>query len=223
MICSEKKEITDARVARRDEIRAERLARPAGNTTPPPNPDPELVCWWCVHSLPQRPCIHLPVRYDEKRNIFTTQGNFCSWACAKAYALDMGTSRSGEIQMILAMMRRRSYGKYIPLFPAPRRQALRIFGGTMTIEEFRGYGGLVEPPPVYFPDEKQLHQKVGVSNDPEKPPEVSQSSSNSRGKLAAIETSTAQTDTLKLKRDKPLERSKSKLENVLGITRKTKT
>lgn len=223
MICSQKREITEARAAQKEAARAERLARPPDSTTAPPNPDPELVCWWCVHALPQRPCIHLPVRYDEKRNVFTTQGNFCSWACAKAYALDMGTSRAGEIQMILAMMRLRAYGKYVPLFPAPKRQALRIFGGTMTIEEFRSYGGQVEPPPVYFPDEKQLHQKIGFSNEPEKPVEGTSGPSNSRGKLVAIEMATAQTETLKLKRDKPLERSKSKLENVLGITRKTKT
>lgn len=218
MICSYKKEITDERLARRDAAVAERLARPHPSTTPPPDADSNLVCWWCVHSLPQRPCIHLPVKYDEKRNKFVTRGNFCSWACAKAYAIDMGTSRSGEIQMILAMMRLRAYGKYVPLFPAPKREALKVFGGTLTIEEFRTYGGQVEPPPVYFPDEKQLHQKVGVEPTVERIGEVTQTS-NSKGKLVAIETATAETDTLKLKRNKPLERSKSKLENILGITR----
>lgn len=225
MICSEKKVITDSRVAMREVIRAERLARPLGNTTPPPNPEPELICWWCVHSLPQRPCIHLPTKYDEKKNVFVTRGNFCSWACAKSFAIDMRTSRSGEIQMILAMMRRRAFGKYIPLFPAPKREALAVFGGTMTIDEFRSYGGLVESPPVYFPDEKQLHQKVGLSNDPERTVEATRVHSNSKNKLDAIETAMTQGDTLKLKlkRDKPLERSKSKLENVLGITRKTKS
>ena len=93
----------------------------------------------------------------------------------------------------------------------------------MTIDEFRSYGGQIEPPPVYYPDEKQLHQKVGFSNDPERAVEVSTSHSNSKNKLDAIETAMTQGDTLKLKRDKPLERSKSKLENVLGITRKTKS
>lgn len=181
----------------------------------------ELVCWWCVHSLSSHPCYHLPIKHDEKTNKFITKGNFCSWQCAKAYALDMNTARSGEIQMILMMMRRRALGKYVPLFPAPKREALKIFGGTLSIEQFRAFGGAVEPPIVSFPNERQLVQTVGAQFIKQIEGQVAQSHTNSRGKLAAIETSTVQGDTLKLKRNKPLERTKSKLENVLGIVRKT--
>ena len=181
-----------------------------------------LICWWCVHSLPGHPCIHLPIKHDERTDKFITKGNFCSWQCAKAYALDMNTARSGEIQMILMMLRRRALGKYVPLFPAPKREALKIFGGTLSIEEFRSYGGRVEPPIVCFPDQRQLLQTVGVQFTKQiEGPAVNMTHSNPKGKLAAIETATAQSDTLKLKRNKPLERTKSKLENVLGIVRKT--
>ena len=176
----------------------------------------ELVCWWCVHSLPQHPCIHLPVKYDEKRDIFTTRGNFCSWQCAKAYAIDMNTSRMGEMLTFLTLMRKKTFGKIVPLFPAPKRTTLAIFGGTLSIEEFRSFGGVKEPPPVSFPDDRQLVQTVG--HGPSKA-EVQQIT-NTRGKMNAIESSVGGGDTLKLKRDKPLERSKSKLENILGITRK---
>jgi len=176
----------------------------------------ELICWWCVHSLPQHPCIHLPVRYDDKRRIFTTRGNFCSWQCAKAYAIDMNTARAGEMQMIMALMRKQTFGKYVPLFPAPKREALAVFGGTLSIEEFRAYGGTKEPPPVSFPDDRQLVQTVGFPSKDE----VHQITNSVRGKMNAIEQSTSQTDTLKLKRTKPLSREKSKLENVLGITRR---
>ena len=185
--------------------------------------DVELACWWCVHSLPCHPCIHLPIRHDEKTNKFITKGNFCSWQCAKAYALDMNTSRSGEIQMILMMMRRRAFGKYMPLWPAPKREALKAFGGTLTIDEFRSFGGIVEPPMVCFPDEKQLIQTVGVQLIKQTDGAVVAAPMNPRGKLAAIDSATSQGDTLKLKRNKPLERTKSKLENVLGITRKAQT
>ena len=40
--------------------------------------------------------------------------------------------------------------------------------------------------------------------------------------MAAIENATAETDTLKLKRSKPLARTTSKLESALGIKRKGK-
>ena len=179
----------------------------------------ELVCWWCVHSLPQLPCIHLPVKYDDKRKIFTTRGNFCSWQCAKAYGINMNTARAGEMQMFLALMRMQTFGKYVPLWPAPKREALAIFGGTLSIEEFRSYGGRVEPIPVFFPDDRQLLQTVGFTTKDEVN-QISNTNASTRGKMSAIETSTSSNETLKLKRTKPLERSKSKLENVLGITRK---
>ena len=190
-----------------------------GPPEPAPADDSGLVCWWCVHALPQRPCIHLPIKYDERLDRFSTIGNFCSWACARAYALDMGTARSGEIQSILAMMRRRALGKFVPLWPAPKRQALACFGGTMSIEEFRSFGGHVEPPQVHWPFEHRYVPIIGGgvagrSRDPVEAPPLGAS-----GRLEAIENASAETDSLKLRRTKPLARSTSKLENVLGIKR----
>ena len=176
----------------------------------------ELVCWWCVHSLPQHPSVHLPIKYDDKRDRFTTVGNFCSWECAKAYAVDMKSPRWGEIQSLLSMMRLRAYKKYIPLFGAPKRQALKVFGGTMTLEEFRSCSQ-GPAPVVYYSNDIHLHQIVGPS---EQAPVIPNSNQNS--KLKAIEDTVSMGETLKLKRSKPLERSKSKLESSLGIIRKAK-
>lgn len=179
----------------------------------------ELICWWCVHSLPQKPCLHLPVRYDDRRKIFTTIGNFCSWQCAKAYALDMNTAKSGEIQSFLALMRLQALGKHVPLWPAPKRVMLACFGGTLSIDEFRSFGGRVEPPQVYYPFEKKI-DPVNQSFKPEV--HVTVQGKPSTTKLKQIETADTQNDTLKLKRSKPLARSESKLESALGITRKPK-
>lgn len=181
-----------------------------------------LICWWCVHELPQLPCIHLPIKYDEKKNIFTTKGNFCSWQCAKAYAIDMATARAGEIQMLIMTMRRHAYGKYVPLWPAPKREALACFGGTMSIEEFRSYGGTVEPPQVHFPYEKIYVPMIGSDNSTRGIVGTVSSTSDGAGRLKAIENATSETDTLRLKRTKPLVRSASKLENALGLKRMVK-
>jgi hypothetical protein len=134
----------------------------------------------------------------------------------KAHALDANTARSGEIQSFIALMRMKSYGKYMPLHAAPKRLALKIFGGTMTIDEFRSYYGKT-PPPVYFPDQVQLQQNVGCEYVP-----VASGPANSSSKLKAIENADTKGDTLKLRRNKPLERTKSKLESSLGIIRKAK-
>ena len=138
----------------------------------------------------------------------------------KAYAKNMGTSRSGEIQSFIALMRRKSFGKYVPLFSAPKREALKCFGGFMTIDEFRAYGGYVEPPRIYWPFEKLYFPIVGGEALVEA--KNVQTATSSVGRLKAIETSTAETDTLRLKRPKPLARTESKLESALGITRKGK-
>lgn len=186
--------------------------------------DSGLVCWWCVHALPDVTPIHLPVKYDSKLNRFSCIGNFCSWQCAKAYAIDMGTSRAGEVQSFLAMMRRRSIGRYEPLWPAPKRQALACFGGSMTIEEFRSYGGLVEPPRIHYPFEK-LYFATSESDSSKsfvKSMGGGVSVQNNSGRLKAIENSSTETDTLRLKRSKPLSRTTSKLENALGLKRKEK-
>lgn len=182
-----------------------------------------LVCWWCVHPFPLDPPIHLPIKYDSKLDRFSTIGNFCSWACTKAYALDMRTARSGEVQSFLAMMKRRSVGKYTNTWPAPKREALKCFGGTMTIDEFRKYGGEVEPPRIHYPFEK-MYFAGAVTGGEATGTHVTGTGalSNSKGRLKAIETAEAETDTLKLKRNKPLVRSASKLENALGLKRKEK-
>ena len=133
----------------------------------------------------------------------------------------MGTSRTGEIQSFLAMMRRRSIGRYEPLWPAPKRQALSCFGGHMTIEEFRGYGGLVEPPRIHYPFEK-LYFATSCHSGPSTKTGSSSKQVQNSGKLTAIENSLTETDTLRLKRSKPLNRTTSTLENALGIKRKEK-
>jgi len=185
-----------------------------------------LLCWWCIHGLPQRPCIHLPIKYDDKKDIFTCIGNFCSWPCAKAYATDMNTARSGEVQMFLALMRKKAYGKSCDCWPAPKRWALKCFGGTMSIEEFRKYGGFVEPPVVHWPHMRLYDPSVGFKTTGESSKAggtSSRSSTMGAKKMNDIETSTTETSTLKLKRNKPLQRAESKLENILGITRKTQS
>ena len=94
----------------------------------------------------------------------------------------------------------------------------------MSIEEFRSYGGFVEPPVVHWPHEKLHVITIGSGAAVETKPTDSIGYSKSMGakRMNDIETSTTETSTLKLKRNKPLQRSDSKLENILGITRKGK-
>lgn len=191
---------------------------------PPVQRDPEvkentegLVCWWCTYELPHLPCLHIPVKYDDMRKQFTTIGNFCSWECTKAYAKDMKTARWAEISSFISMMRLNALGKYVPLFAAPKRETLKKFGGKLTIEEFRGcFGG--PPPSIFFPNDIQIYHLLESKDNKLS----TKASGNSDTKMKAIEDTEVRGGNLKLKRAKPLERSKSKLESTLGIIRKAK-
>ena len=97
-----------------------------------------MWCWWCCHPFEGTP-LNIPVKYDDRRKKFDTTGNFCSWSCMKTYALDKyGVGRGSLVCSNMVMMRRRMYGgKLESVTPAPWRYRLNVFGGDMTIEEFR--------------------------------------------------------------------------------------
>jgi hypothetical protein len=119
------------------------------------------------------------------------------------------------------MMRRRAYGAHSILFAAPAREALKKFGGTMTIEQFRSYRGKTAPV-VFFPYDVQIHHLISDGGENIRGTHMPGGGGSSAGKMKAIESSEVKGDTLRLKRGKPLERSKSKLETSLGIKRKEK-
>jgi hypothetical protein len=93
----------------------------------------------------------------------------------------------------------------------------------MSIEEFRTYGDQVEPPRVHYPFEKLYFASSITANGTTNVHASLGGAQKDAGKLRAIETAASETETLKLKRNKPLIRSASKLENALGIKRKEKS
>lgn len=168
-------------------------------------------CWWCCHPF-EGPELHMPFKYDDRLMRFSTMGTFCSWPCVKAYSMDNGRSKWGEYQMYITLMRKHMYGKVTPCRTAPKRQCLKVFGGTMTIEEFRE---CKEPPIVRFPNEIQMFCSFMRQES------MSLKTETDDQKLRTIQSASGQTDTLKLKRNKPLKRTESSLEKSLGIKRKT--
>jgi hypothetical protein len=141
----------------------------------------------------------LPFAYDPKTKKFKTKGHYCSFECAKADALDRAGPRYGEVLEYLALMRKHALGKYVPLWPAPKRQALQIFGGTLTIEEFRKRASTA--PWVHEPgDIHRFHTITDV--------------------MVKAREQTAAPSELKLERKKPLKRAESKLESALKLKKK---
>jgi hypothetical protein len=162
-----------------------------------------VCCWWCCHPFPG-PSLHYPYRYDDRRKHFSTTGHFCSWECIKSYAIDNAGARSGEVLMILALMRKQANdNKYMLTRPAPKRVTLKMFGGPMSIEDFRTSTSNVF---VTMPWETHLIPIISTT-------------SSTLARTIAVD---GPKDDIVLRRSKPLARAKSSLEAALGITRKTR-
>jgi hypothetical protein len=95
------------------------------------------VCYWCCHQLTDFSC-GLPIKYTESLKHFDIFGIFCSFQCASAYNFSIN-SKSDKVWDINALinMLASKYGINENIRPAPSKYVLQLFGGEMTIEEFR--------------------------------------------------------------------------------------
>lgn len=124
----------------------------------------------------------------------------------KSFALDKyGLSRGGIICGNIVMMRRRMFKQSGHVRPAPCRFKLAVFGGDMTIEEFRSNQTV----------DKEVEKPEEVATKPHKDP-IIPFISNTK-KMEEIKNSTSNNNALKLKRTKPLKRNHNNLESALGL------
>lgn len=99
----------------------------------------ESVCWWCCHKFNSIP-IGLPEKYDKGE--FQLYGHFCSFNCAHAYNVHQNDFKIWERYSLLHLYHKKVFPQSSILgstriMPAPPRQALQMFGGELTIEQFR--------------------------------------------------------------------------------------
>ena len=115
--------------------------------------DTNVACFWCCHNF-RTPPIGMPtsVRADGK---FETTGCFCSLQCGLAHSLHEPASSSDSRwhrSALFNCMARKMYGAKSPITPAPRRETLSMFGGHLSIDEFRRASGddviIVDTPPM---------------------------------------------------------------------------
>ena len=97
----------------------------------------DVCCWWCCHSFDSVP-IGIPEKYDQRLKKFHVKGVFCSFSCMIAYKNE---TRSGYLkEYLIKFLYNKITGTLLldaNLEPAPPRCTLRMFGGELSIEEFR--------------------------------------------------------------------------------------
>ena len=91
-----------------------------------------IKCNWCLHGCNEE-IIHLP--YNIANNVFNMYGNFCCPECAAAFNFnDLNDDLIWERFSLLNYVYNKKNSKYNI---APSRLILDIFGGPLTINEFR--------------------------------------------------------------------------------------
>lgn len=104
------------------------------------------VCWWCLHAAEGRIYWGVPIGVS-RDHVIQVQGYFCSPACALAYINNNISSENTAAQAreLLFVQLRVNWRREL-LRPAPPQSDLKMFGGSLTIEQFRGHGGLKQLP-----------------------------------------------------------------------------
>jgi len=95
----------------------------------------DIYCWWCCHPFTWVPCA-LPEYYKKEK--FYVNGCFCTFNCAASYNFSKNDNDKWERYTLLNLMYKKIYNtKFIKISLAPPREILKIFGGYLSIEEFR--------------------------------------------------------------------------------------
>jgi hypothetical protein len=94
-----------------------------------------IYCWWCSHPFNGAPCA-LPESYIKGK--FYVNGCFCTFNCAASYNFSKNDDNMWERYSLLNLMYKKLYNRnFIKINLAPPRETLKIFGGYLSIEEFR--------------------------------------------------------------------------------------
>ena len=94
-------------------------------------------CFWCCHSI-DNVVYSMPYNYDTINDSYFVFGSFCSLQCANAYNFSVhgSSDKVWEINSWIQMLGKR-YGFTNTIRPAPSKYLLKMFGGNLTINEFR--------------------------------------------------------------------------------------
>ena len=94
----------------------------------------DAACFWCCHGFTHRPVV-LPIR--DTGDYLLVTGNFCCPECAGAYLFDMRQDAHTRWEQLALLYR--VYGEACNgvIHPAPPRSILQLFGGSLSIQEYR--------------------------------------------------------------------------------------
>lgn len=120
-----------------------------------------IYCFWDCHPFDSSPC-YIPEKYVNGK--FYLYGNFCSFNCAAAYLFDKKDYNMFEKYSLLNLLYKKMYEtESIKIIPAPDRLCLKIFGGILSIDDFRNVSYQDKKYTVYYPPYISILPKIDES------------------------------------------------------------
>lgn len=133
----------------------------------------DVCCWWCCHNFDTVP-LGLPLEYNIKTKKFMVKGVFCSFACVLAYKEDKKLYDKNYLINLLYKKLTEDLSileeQGIKLRPAPPRCCLKMFGGELSIDEFRNASNehkiyrMIEYPMCMYNDYVEEVDIVNIKN-----------------------------------------------------------
>lgn len=167
-----------------------------------------IACYWCCHKF-ETPPFGIPVKYcDGKFHVF---GCYCSLECCAAYNLASKESidEIWERHNLINLLSKRIGYKNI-IKPAPNRLSLQMFGGHLSIQEYRKYCDTSKIININFPPMMTLTQQIE---------EINESDINNDFKYIPLDTERINKykEKIKLKRSKPLTTFENTLDHAMNL------
>ena len=167
-----------------------------------------IACYWCCHKFPTVP-YGLPIKHHNGK--FYVYGCFCSLECVTAYNFN-SKEKSDEMwerYNLINLLSRKLGGKSI-VRQAPPREALVMFGGKFSIEEYRKYINTTKLLTINFPPMMTITQQIEEINDCDV---------NSEYRYIPIDQDRLNKykEKLTLKRSKPLTNFKHTLDHLMNL------
>ena len=169
-----------------------------------------IHCWWCCHQFTCVPCA-LPEYYKKEK--FYVSGVFCSFNCAASYNFSKNNDNIWEKFSLLNLMYKKLYDKkFVKISLAPPRESLKIFGGYLSIEEFRDNSlrnektfSLITPPLISIIPKIEENISNNAKNTKTNYPLINENILNKTQ------------NTLKLKRNKPVTNPNNTLQSFMDL------
>lgn len=151
----------------------------------------------------------MPISFDENKNDFKFYGQFCSWECMKSYNLYSNSSFKQSIFNYIQMCHDRLCSGSQNIKFAPPKTMLNVFGGEITIEDFRSNNSEFKVYEHPVQTEEQIVEKYENFS-------IKSKSEN----FTPSEDTVIVNEPIKLKRKTPKPSSQNTLEKSMGLWKK---